>query len=290
MSYVLNQFNQPVVDKSDTSSSVNQTYMTQLTGGTPRRKESASDSGVGNVSESLFYDECVQLASPLVEGASYYFHCKIKRLLSDQVFYIYLINYNSTEEKPSTQYLKTITVSGGDVADWVDFELIFSPLLNFDCILFQLQRTIEDYRIATRYPYICYEELSRINNIITSKTSAKSGLFKIGVQSRPGLMMCLNKEEIHVGRSGVYEVNNGIVVVDFFSVAAAATENPEGANPLVNPDTGDILTIDQYLDYMASLPIVEGKNNTNSRCIFDNSKERRIDAFTLDYMYEAEEE
>jgi hypothetical protein len=30
-------------------------------------------------------------------------------------------------------------------------------------------------------------------------------LQKIGVQSEPGLLMCINGEEIHVGQSGIYE-------------------------------------------------------------------------------------
>lgn len=292
MSYVLNQYNQPVVDKSDTSSENNQIYMTQLTGGTPKRKESSIDLGVSSSQDLqlIFYNECIQFGSPLVKGSNYYFHCKIKRLNSNQVFYIYLINYDDNAEDASTQYLRTITIGEGPENEWVDFEMIFSPLLNFDCILFQMQRTADDYRVAVRYPYFCYEELSQINNIVTNKTNARSGLFKMGIQSRPGLMMCLNKEEIHVGRSGVYEVRNGLVVVDFLSVVAAATENPNGANPITNPDTGEVMTLDEFLAYIGTRPVIEGKNETNSKCIFDNSKERRIDAFTLDYMYEVEEE
>lgn len=292
MSYVLNQYNQPVVDKSPASSPENQIYMTQLTGGTPKRRPSNVDSGVTGSSNDLFYDECVELTSPLLTNVNYYFHCRIKRLEDPQVFFIYLLNTNaSPEENPPTQYLKTITVRGGEQnehTEWVDFELVFSPLLSFNCILFQLQRTIKDYTDYAdqggRHPYICYEELSRINNIVTSKTGARAGLFKIGIQSRPGLMMCLNKEEIHIGRSGIYEVNNGKIVVDFLSIICAATEDP-----IIVPGEGT-MTMEEYLDYIGNQEVVIDKDHTNSTCIFDNSKERKIDAFTLDYMYEETEE
>lgn len=288
MAYVLNQFNQPRTDETAVTTAANLTYMQVITGGTVRRRKNASDSGVIGTSLDPFYDECVQFDSPLAAGSNYYFHARIKRLSSDQVFYVYLVNYEETgiDEDVKTQYLKTITVQGGGEGEWVDFELIFTPLIQFDCLLFQLQRTIEDYREGTRYPTIVYEELSIVKNMISSKIKQGIGLIKMGVQSHPGLMMCINGEEIHIGRTGTYEVRNGIITVEFFSVVEAAVENINGTNPLrVN---GNKVTITEYLDYLANLPTVTSATATNSKCIFSNSKLRSIDAFTLDYMYEEE--
>ena len=288
MAYILNQFNQPRTDKTAVTTAANLTYMQVITGGTARRRKNASDSGVSGTSLDLFYDECVQFDSSLAAGSNYYFHAKIKRLSSDQVFYIYLVNYEETgnSEDVKTQYLKTITVQGGGEGEWVDFELIFTPLAQFDCLLFQLQRTIEDYRGSTRYPTIVYEELSIVKNMISSKIKQGIGLIKIGVQSHPGLMMCINGEEIHIGRTGTYEVRNGIITVEFFSVVEAAIENINGTNPLrVN---GNKVTITEFLNHLANLPTVTSATVTNSKCIFSNSKLRSIDAFTLDYMYEEE--
>ena len=100
-------------------------------------------------------------------------------------------------------------------------------------------------------------------------------------------MMCINGEEIHVGRTGTYEVRNGIITVEFFSVVEAAIEDYNGNSPLILPD-GTRATIEQYLNYLANLAPVETATTTNSKCIFRNSKLRNIDAFTLDYMYKEE--
>lgn len=282
MSYVLNQLNQPQIDATDPAQT--QIYMTLQETGTAKRRRNTSDSGVSGGSLIPFYDECIQFNKSLTSGATYYFHTKIKRLTSSQKFYLYLVHYDDQESLNSkTQYLKTIEVQAGDEDDWVDFEMLFSPLQSFDCLLFQLQRTIDDYRIKTRYPKIVYEELSLVNNVITTKIAVGVELTKIGVQSHPGLIMCINNEEIHIGRSGIYEVRNGIISVDFFSVIAAAEEDYNGANPLTVD--GQKATLTQYLSSVAAETEITSSDATNSKCIFGNSKLRGMDAFVLDYMY-----
>lgn len=273
MGYVLNQFNQPRNEPTSTSSANNTIYMELLTDGIAKRRRNMGDNGVTGGTLNPFYDECIQFNGGLSAGLNYYFHSKIKRLSSDQVFYIYLVNYNdvSAGEDVKTQYLKTITVQGGSSTEWVDFELLFTPLIQFDCILFQLQRTIEDYRTGTRYPVIVYEELSLVKNMLSSQIKQGVSLMKMGIQSRPGLLMCINGEEIHIGRTGIYEVKNGIITVDFFSVVT-------GAVPTNN--------IGFLLNQLAGMRDVEGGDNTNSRCIFNEPKKRAISPFTLDYMYE----
>lgn len=282
MSYILNQLNQPQVDATDPAQT--QVYMTLQEAGTAKRRQNSSDSGVSGGSLNPFYDECIQFNKSLTSGAAYYFHAKIKRLTDSQKFYLYLVHYDDQGSLNSkTQYLRTIEVQAGDTDGWVDFEMLFSPLQPFDCLLFQLQRTIEDYRINTRYPRIVYEELSLVNNAITTKIAAGAELTKIGVQSHPGLIMCINNEEIHIGRSGIYEVRNGIISVDFFSVIAAAEEDYNGANPLTI--NGQKATLAQYLSSVAAETEITSSDATNSKCIFGNSKLRGMDAFVLDYMY-----
>lgn len=285
MSYVLNQLNQPQIDPTSPSST--SSYMTLQTSGVARRRQASSDSGVSGDPLSLFYDECVYFNTSLTSKATYYFHAKIKRLTSAQKFFVYLVNYDDasgTENK--TQYLKTIDIQAGNENDWVDFEILFSPLMNFNCLLFQLQRTADDYRISTRYPRIVYEELSLVNNAITTKIKSGISLAKIGVQSHPGLIMCINNEEIHIGKGGTYEVRNGIISVDFFSVITAAEEDYNGANPLTIDDRR--VTLDQYLSSTAAEEDITSKDATNSKCIFGNSKLRGMDAFVLDYLYKEE--
>ena len=50
------------------------------------------------------------------------------------------------------------------------------------------------------------EILNRQNISIENKGTLK----QIGVQGPPGLLMSINGEPIRIGRSGLYEINNGI--------------------------------------------------------------------------------
>jgi hypothetical protein len=280
MGYIVNQFNQPAIGLSDPASLDNLVYMTQLTEGTAKRR-------ISTVSD-IFFDECVQ--TTLVKNENYYFHSKIKKLSTEQVFDIYLVDYAMDDTR--TQYLKTITVdTATTTGEYYDFHIVFSPLIDFNCILFELKRIDADYNPATRrYPVIVYEELSRINNMIDSKIGAGIRLVKIGIQSRPGMINSINSEEIHVGRTGIYEIKNGIITIDTLSMINTAIEDSNGTNPIRNPETGQIMTLGDYLFYLATLTDVTTLGNTNSSCIFANSKLRAIESFTLDYMYKEEEE
>lgn len=287
MSYILDQFNQPMFDKLDVDDESNRVYLTSLKEGTASRRKAVSDNGVTGAAPAItFYDECVKLPESLKVDTHYYLHSKVRRTNSDQVFYIYLVNYNDANKgkNEKTQFVKTVTVKGGPITEWVDLEFQFTPILSFDCILFQLQRTIDDYTSGnTRYPVIVYEELSIINNMLYSKVSIDASLLKIGVQSRPGLMMCINGQEIRTGRTGVYEVRNGTVAVEFFSVIFAADEKPT----LEYNETYKNLTLEEYLYKISEYekdPVTD-IHSTTSRCIFANPKTRDMSGFTLDYMY-----
>ena len=58
-------------------------------------------------------------------------------------------------------------------------------------------------------------EVSSVTNIFGGNINA----VQIGIQSRPGSLFIINQEPIYLGRSGVYEVNNGTIVT---SVGIAA--------------------------------------------------------------------
>ena len=147
---------------------------------------------------------------------------------------------------------------------WVDVELVFTPFVNFDTILFKLQRSVVDYDANTcRYPTIVYQELSEINNLLSS-FNIKS-LYKLGVQSRPGFLMCINGEEIRTGKTGIYELKDGFITINFFSAVAAAKEPSE---------------LEEALNEQPSTFTKSG-----CVCLFDKNKERVIDNFSLDYVY-----
>lgn len=62
-------------------------------------------------------------------------------------------------------------------------------------------------------------EFSEVNNILGGITADK-----IGIQSRPGSLFVVNDEPIYLGRSGIYEVNNGTKITSVRVIA------PGGAN------------------------------------------------------------
>ena len=124
-----------------------------------------------------------------------------------------------------------------------------------------MQRSPADLATTTgRIAVIGFEEISEINKYAPS--GSEKNYVKVGIQSRPGLMMCINGEEIRLPRSGIQEIRDGILTINFFSVVSAAQET---TNVLINQ--------------MNTSPI-------ESRVFLDQPKERRVDTFTLDYIYE----
>ena len=65
-------------------------------------------------------------------------------------------------------------------------------------------------------------EFSRVENIIH-----QANIVQIGIQSRPGSLFVVNHEPIYLGRSGVYEVNNGTKIT---SVGVVAPNGSDKSN------------------------------------------------------------
>lgn len=302
-SYVLSQYNYNGSGQSQP------TFMTCIKDGQPADRIYPTQ-----MEEGQFYDERVVLVTTssdgkilsttsLSDGKNYYLHVKIKQMASPQIFKIKLINTEldgAAADTSSEQYLKTVTVNGGvtdldiEGSGWTDIELVFTPFKTFNTILFELQRTVDDYRVQTRYPIIMYEELSEINNIITDNSGLglkNNRLIKVGVQSRPGFLMCINGEEIRTGRTGIYELKNSVITVGFFSAVSAGDETTNvmkdmmrqidlewDATKDLDPDPGE----------SGISPQEEARWAITSKCVFNQDKTRKISNFTLDYMYREE--
>lgn len=96
-------------------------------------------------------------------------------------------------------------------------ELIFTPFKTAHCLVFQLRRVAYDYTIAPRVVSIVEDINSRdvaiVNNILPKIVK------KIGLQTRPGSLVVINKEPMRIGKSGVLEINNGISITSVSMVA-----------------------------------------------------------------------
>lgn len=284
MSYIIGQYNHNKASGDDSS------FVTPITSGTVKRQDNSGDMGVVGTALDPFSDECISDLN-LVSTKYYYFRCQIKRMTSSQTFTIKLVNYDQTAIGDVEQFIKQITIRGGDREEWVSVEFVFHPIVQFDTILFQLQRTIDDYRVFARYPKIAYQQLSVINNIINSKIGNDVSLLKIGVQSHPGLTLCINGEEMHLSRSGIFEIRNGVIPVNFFCVLNPAIE--VNINPTdVSSVEGWKISINQQIENIENDPSLTPEQKEarykaiNSKCFFGTAKRYEVDAFILDYMYD----
>lgn len=67
-------------------------------------------------------------------------------------------------------------------------------------------------------------DVCTLNNLITNE-NGPSGWLKFGYQSRPGSLIVVNGEPIRVGRSGIYEINNGTIINKFMIASPNGSDN-----------------------------------------------------------------
>lgn len=150
---------------------------------------------------------------------SYYLRFKIFKQETKQKITVRLVN--TEKEEDNIQTIETIEIETGNSEDYSTFELILSPNDNhtYNQIYFELNRELIDYNTLNedetygRVISITIDRLNEIYNVIDylkPSIDNKNILKQIGVQGPPGLLMSINGEAIRIGRSGLYEINNGI--------------------------------------------------------------------------------
>ena len=177
--------------------------------------------------EIIFIDKGINLNEENVLQAltidnkqkSYYLRFKIFKQETKQKITIKLVN--TEKEEDNIQVVETIYVEPGASDDFSAFELVLSPNDNhtYNQICFELNRDFIDYTTINedetygRVISVLVDRLDEIYNVISYLSPSidnKYLLKQIGVQGPPGLLMSINGEAIRIGRSGLYEINNGI--------------------------------------------------------------------------------
>lgn len=164
-------------------------------------------------------DNILQALTSDGKQRSYYIRFKIYKLDTVQKIAIRLVNTEKTTD--NMQLIENIEIAAGDPTDYDVFEIILSPNDNhtYNQIYFQLNRELIDYNMQNpdgtygRKINISVDRLDEIYNVINYLNTSidnKNRLKQIGVQGPPGLLMSINGEAIRIGRSGLYEINNGI--------------------------------------------------------------------------------
>lgn len=138
----------------------------------------------------------------LEKGKNYYFTFKSNEFES---YKVKLINTD-------TQASMTIkTIQSG----YSRQEVIFCPNDNYNLIVFELIRNLTNAnnltRVGLRLDTLQSEifKLYELTNILTTSTfSDVPYIKKFGLQGPPGLVFCMNGEEMRLGKSGIYEVED----------------------------------------------------------------------------------
>lgn len=167
-----------------------------------------------------FYNICGNLSGNNIVNNqnSYYLQFEVEeRMDSEQKFYLKLRNNTQTED--NEQLVEEFTVPAGNGTRY--FEVTFTPNATYNQILWELQRTALDYQLDHgRLMNIIIKNYTRLINIISTLKQTYSNmtyLTKIGIQGPPSLLMCINGEQIRIGKSGIYEINNDIIKITSIS-------------------------------------------------------------------------
>ena len=167
---------------------------------------------------------------------SYFLRVKIyKRQDSKQMATIKLNNTSKISD--NIQNIRQIEIPMGNETEYTTFEIVISPNNNYNEIQFILSREALDYGIypeegsdiSGRVMKIEVDNLSLIYNImdyLRTSIDNKGRLKQIGVQGPTGLLMNINGESIRIGRTGIYEINNGVTITSIgFIIEDGNTDN-----------------------------------------------------------------
>ena len=129
---------------------------------------------------------------------------------------------NSTDSQTIEDY--TVPAGTGSTT----FDIVFTPNSTYNLIVFVLARTTEDYNIIENSQHgrimditVNENNIYLMTNIIDTlaSTYGLTELIRIGVQGPTGLMMSINGEQIKVGKTGIYELNDVNIKITYLGFA-----------------------------------------------------------------------
>lgn len=129
---------------------------------------------------------------------------------------------NSTDSETIEDY--TVPAGTGSTT----FDIVFTPNSTYNLIVFVLARTTEDYNVIENSQHgrimditVNENNIYLMTNIIDTlaSTYGLTELIRIGVQGPTGLMMSINGEQIKVGKTGIYELNDVNIKITYLGFA-----------------------------------------------------------------------
>lgn len=171
-----------------------------------------------------FYDQCMYLSEANIVSSIYSYYLKFEVTQLPEVTQEFSIKLQSDEVTvDNIQNVRSFVVKQG--IDKTTFELIFTPNSNYNQIVFELKRLALDFYTdngdgtSGRIMNIKILQFDRVINVISSylakNYAGMTSLKKIGIQGPPGLLFCIDGEEIRIGRSGIYELYNEDINISY---------------------------------------------------------------------------
>lgn len=171
-----------------------------------------------------FYDQCMYLSGANIVSSIYSYYLKFEVTQLPEVIQEFSIKLQSDEVAvDNIQNIRSFVVKQG--LGTTTFELIFTPNSNYNQIIFELKRMALDFYTdngdgtSGRIMNIKILQFDRVINVISSYLAKNfpgmTSLKKIGIQGPPGLLFCIDGEEIRIGRSGIYELYNEDITISY---------------------------------------------------------------------------
>ena len=174
--------------------------------------------------ENAYYDFS-NTGSKMNKQNYYYLNFSVKKMNSIQNFYLKLKNLTQSDDDFSDsneQIIAEFTVPQSTIEDdWTNFEIIIAPNKTYGQLYWDLRRTISNDYLSTsdmqvegaigRKMTIVINQFAIIKNIVKDINK----IVKIGVQGPPSLLMCINGEQIRIGKTGIFEINEDNVSISF---------------------------------------------------------------------------
>lgn len=179
-----------------------------------------------------FHDK--MLAAPLEKGKQYYIQVKIKCKDVAQYVMFYLTDVRGQDRQMIGQYTiskKSSTAIVNDSDEYALLSFIVTPFNDYQYILVQLERNKTNILSNSLQVEVVSYNYLKIRNLLESGQE----VVKIGIQGPPGLLMCINQEGIRIGPSGIYQIKNSQIKINFFGIPITKAQ-------LVDSKTGDIKT------------------------------------------------
>ena len=178
-----------------------------------------------------FQNRCYNLNANINNQNCYYLRFNITRFPgSDQTIRLKLRKNEDITQEDNEQLIDIIKIekgaprTGGEqpaIAEKVYLEYVLAPNGIYNQILWQLERTALDYAQPEegvtwfgRKTIVEVEEFAQLVDVMSSLSVAGKPnskikyLSKIGIQGPPSLLTCINREQIRLGKNGIYELNN----------------------------------------------------------------------------------